>query len=398
MVAAGLALPLGASAKAIKPQILVSFSGKNGSAPQGTLVADAAGNLYGTNQAGGASGKGTVFELSPPAAGKKAWATKVLLSFNGTNGSQPVAGMVFDKSGNLYGTALTGGASGDGVVFELAAPSKANGKWTETLLHSFSGTDGLNPQAGVVFDTSGNLYGATVGGGASSGGTVFKLAPPQAGQKTWTLSTLFSFNGNSNGAQPTGTLILDKAGNIYGTTVNGGVLSDGIAYELSAPGGGGTPWNEIVLQSFGAANGIQPYAGLVADGSGNLYGTTVKGGAHSDGAVFKLTPPATGSETVLYSFSGTDGNYPFANLAIDANGNLFGVTGGGGTRGYGTVFEVSPPGAGKTNWTEKVLTSFTSTNGAGPSAAVLLDSTGDIFGTTAGGGAHKDGTAFKLKP
>jgi uncharacterized repeat protein (TIGR03803 family) len=398
LTAAGCAVPLGASAKALTPKILTSFTGTNGSQPQGALVADAAGNLYGTDQAGGSSNKGTVFELVKPAAGKKNWTAKVLLDFNGTNGSQPVAGLVFDKSGNLYGTALTGGASGDGVVFELAAPAKGKTKWTETLLHSFSGTDGLNVQAGVIFDAAGNLYGATLGGGASSAGTVFRLAPPAQGQTTWTLSTLIAFNGTSNGFTPTGTLILDKAGNLYGTTVSGGASNDGVAFELSPFSGGGTPWNETVLQSFGGTNGIHPYAGLVADGSGNVYGTTVAGGASGDGTVFKLTPPATGTETVLFSFSGANGNYPFANLTIDAKGNLFGATGGGGKSGEGTIYEVSPPPAGQTVWTEKVLTAFTGKNGASPSAAVLLDSAGNIYGTTVTGGARNDGNAFELTP
>jgi uncharacterized repeat protein (TIGR03803 family) len=391
-----LVLPLGASAKGLKPKILVSFSGSNGSEPQGTLVADAAGNLYGTDQAGGSNGKGTVFELSPPAAGKKAWKTSVLFTFNGTNGSQPVAGLVFDKSGNLYGTALTGGASGAGAVFELVAPSAGQKKWTEQLLFSFNGTDGQNPQAGVIFDASGNLYGATVSGGASNAGTVFKLSPAAPGQP-WTLSTLISFNGTSGGYIATGTLIMDNAGNIYGTTVKGGNDGDGVAYELSPRSGGSTPWTEIVLASFGGVNGVNPYAGLVADSSGHLYGTTATGGTANDGTVFELTPPGTGTEQVLVSFSGADGNYAFPNLAIDTKGNLFGATGGGGKFGKGTVFEVTPPAPGKSKWMEKVLTSFTGANGEGPSAAVL-DSAGNLFGTTVNGGTHNDGTVFELKP
>jgi uncharacterized repeat protein (TIGR03803 family) len=398
MVAAGLTLPFAASAKALKPQILVSFTGAKGIEPQGTLVADAAGNLYGTNQAGGAAGKGTVFELSPPAGGKKAWTTKLLFTFTGSNGSLPVAGLVFDKAGNLYGTALTGGASGDGAVFELVAPATGKAKWTEKLLFSFGGSNGLNPQAGVIFDTSGNLYGAAIGGGASSAGTVFRLTPPTGGQTAWTLTTLFSFNGTSTGDAPTGTLIMDKAGNIYGTTVDGGTANDGIAYELSPPSGGGTQWTEKVLASFGAGNGIQPYAGLVADSSGNLYGTTTGGGAFNHGTVFELTPPGTWTEKALLSFDGTDGAYPFPNLAIDASSNLFGATGGGGKKGKGTVFELTPPTSGKSGWTETVLTSFTGKNGEGPSAGVLLNSNGDIFGTTVNGGKHNDGTVFKLTP
>jgi uncharacterized repeat protein (TIGR03803 family) len=397
MLASGLALPLAANAKALKPQILVSFSGANGSAPQGALVADAAGNLYGTDQAGGRSGKGTVFELSPPAAGKKAWKAKVLFDFDGATGSQPVAGLVFDKSGNLYGTALTGGASGDGAVFELMAPAEGKSKWTEKLLHSFGGTDGLNPQAGVIFDASGNLYGATVGGGSAGAGTVFRLTPHAGGQASWTLSTLFTFNGSSDGYLPTGTLIMDKSGNIYGTTVNGGGANDGVAWELSPPGGGGVPWTEKVLASFGGSNGIEPYAGLVMDGSGDLYGTTANGGAYNHGTVFELSPPGTWGETVLLSFNGTDGAYAFPNLAIDSTGKLYGATGGGGKNGDGTVFELTPPAQGKTGWTETVLAAFTGKNGAGLSAGVLLEG-GDIFGTAVNGGKHHDGTVFKLTP
>ncbi len=397
MVAASLALPFGAGAKALKPQILVSFAGFNGSAPQGALVADAAGNLYGTDQAGGSSGEGTVFELSPPAQGKKAWKTKVLFDFNGTNGSVPVAGMVFDSSGNLYGTTLTGGASNDGAVFELVAPANGQTKWTEKLLYAFSGADGLEPQAGVIFDASGNLYGATIGGGSGNAGTVFKLTPPTGGQNSWTLSTLFAFNGSSDGYLPTGTLIMDKSGNIYGTTVNGGTANDGIAYELSPPVGGGVPWTEKVLASFGAGNGVDPYAGLVLDSAGNLYGTTANGGAYNHGTVFELTPPGTWTEQILLSFNGNDGAYAFPNLVIDSSGDLYGATGGGGKSSKGTVFELTPPAKGKGGWTETVLTSFTGKNGEGPSAAVLLDG-GNIFGTAVNGGKHNDGTVFELTP
>jgi uncharacterized repeat protein (TIGR03803 family) len=248
----------------------------------------------------------------------------------------------------------------------------------------------------VIFDSAGNLYGATVGGGSGNAGTVFKLSPPAGGQTAWTLSTLFAFNGSSNGYLPTGTLIMDKSGNIYGTTVNGGTANDGVAYELS-PAGGGVPWTEKVLVSFGASNGIEPYAGLVLDSAGNLYGTTANGGAYNHGAVFELTPPGTWTEQVLLSFNGTDGAYAFPNLTIDASGTLYGVTGGGGKTGDGTIFKLTPPAKGKTGWTETVLTSLTGKNGDGPSAAVLLEG-GDIFGTAVNGGKHNDGTVFKLTP
>ena len=380
-------------------KVLVAFKGPNGDQPQGVLVSDAAGNLYGTTTAGGKSNDGTVFELIAPAAGKKVWREKVLVSFNGTNGNLPAAGLILDKAGNLYGTTLEGGASNDGTVFKVAKPASGKSVWTESVLVSFDGTNGQNTQAGLVSDAAGNLYGTTNFGGANSDGTVFEASPPASGHGAWTETVLFSFNG-TDGEFVADALIFDTKGNLYGTTNEGGASGDGTVFELSPPTSGGA-WSETVLASFSGTNGENPYAGLVADSSGNLYGTTAKGGTHGGGTVFKLSPPGgrTGwVETVLLNFKGSDGNYPFAGLTLGSGGDLYGVTGGGGRFGDGIAFKLAPPAGGKRAWTETVLAAFDGTDGEGPSADLVFGKTGDLYGTAVVGGKANEGNVFQLSP
>jgi uncharacterized repeat protein (TIGR03803 family) len=198
-------------------KILLAFKGSNGAQPQGALVSDTAGNLYGTTTIGGKSNDGTVFELIPPAAGKKAWKQKVLVSFNGTNGNLPAAGLILDKAGNIYGTTLEGGASNDGTVFKLTKPAAGKAVWTESVLVSFDGANGQNSQSGLVLDSAGNLYGTTNFGGANSDGTVFEASPPASGNGAWTETVLFSFN-ETDGKFVADALIFDTKGNLYGTT------------------------------------------------------------------------------------------------------------------------------------------------------------------------------------
>ena len=266
----------------------------------------------------------------------------MLYSFTGSDGSEPFAGLIADSSGNLYGTTQSGGASGGhGVVFKLS-PSG-----TETVLHTFTGgSDGGIPRAGLIADTGGNLYGTTAGGGASNAGTVFKLSP------SGTETVLYSFTG-SDGSGPFAGLIADSSGNLYGTTQSGGASGGhGVVFKLS-PGG-----TETVLYSFtGGSDGGTPRAGLIADSSGNLYGTTQFGGPGCGGVgcgvVFKLSP--SGTETVLYSFTGSDGSGPFPGLIADSSGNLYGTTlSGGASGGHGVVFKLTgagfaPPPAYVTN-------------------------------------------------
>ena len=307
----------------------------------------------------------------------------VLHSFahNGTDGSASFAGLAIDTKGNLYGTTYNGGANNSGMVFKVT-PSG-----TETVLHSFGGAYGANPYfSGVVRDTAGNLYGTTTAGGANGFGTVFKLSP------TGTETVLHSFAADGkDGSHPYARLAIDKTGNLYGTTPVGGANNFGTVFKVTPSG------TETVLYSFkGGTDGCNPNnAGVVLGKNGVLYGTTSGCGANAVGTVFKLTP--TGTETVLHSFAndGTDGFSPYAGLAIDTKGNLYGTTYFGGASGFGTVFKLTPTG------TETVLHNFANDgkDGCHPeNSGLVLDVTGNLYGTTTVGGASGLGTVFKLTP
>jgi uncharacterized repeat protein (TIGR03803 family) len=305
--------------------VLYSFTGSpDGSAPLAGLGLDAMGNLYGTTANGGASHTGTVFKLD--ITGKET----VLHSFAGapTDGSKPLAGLIRDKAGNLYGTTAFTGPFFNGTVYKLDTTGK------EILLYSFLGEpDGCLPAAGLVRDEAGNLYGTTEYGGAFNNGTVFKL--DAAGNET----VLHSFAGGQDGYTPAAGLVPDEAGNLYGTTEGGGAFGVfGTVFKLDATG------NLTVLHSFGGAptDGEFPLAGLIRDKAGNLYGTTEVGGAFNNGTVFKVD--STGKETVLHSFAGSpsDGGFPQGGLILDKAGNLYGTTGKGGASNLGTIFKLSP--------------------------------------------------------
>ena len=330
---------------------LLSFQGSSGYSPGGYgplggLVADEAGNLYGTAQAGGVHGYGVVFKLAPD--GKGGWIETVLYAFNGTDGSQPVASLTFDKAGNLYGTTSFGGARayGRGNVFKLSP--NPDGTWTESVLLTFNGADGWRPLGGLTFDAAGNLYGTTdEGGGHKYFGNVYKLSPGADGK--WTETVLHSFDG-TNGGYGIGNVVLDKAGNVYGTTFGGGgtacEFGCGVVFELS-PNSNGT-WTYSVLYRFtGASDGADPYAGLAIDEGGNLYGTTAFGGdfvcLSGCGVVFKLARDQHDQWTysVLNSFNVSDGTAPESNVILGPNGTLLGTTVSGGS-GNGVVFEVAP--------------------------------------------------------
>lgn len=310
----------------------------------------------------------------------------ILHSFhnNGKDGTKPRAGLIRDAKGNLYGTTPSGGTYNNGTVFELT-PSG-----TETILHSFNpnGGDGTGPFASVIRDAQGNLYGTTCCGGAYLSGTAFKLTP----SGTETILHSFSFN-TADGYGPVASLLRDTKGNLYGMTPTGGTYRGGVIFELTSSG------NESILHSFDDSNttdGYAPEAGLIMDGSGNFYGTTNAGGTEggtSYGTVFEMTP--SGTLTVLHTFGiGTDGGNIWAGLVRDAQGNLYGTTDQGGTYGYGTVFEVTPSG------TETILHSFNNdgTDGYGLVAGLVIDSSGNLYGTTELGGTYTYGTVFELTP
>ncbi len=398
---------------------LHSFTGGTDCAhPYAGLIFDQNGALYGTTYDGGALHQGTVFKLTPPAVGQTAWTETVLHSFTGgTDGAHPYAGLIFDQNGALYGTTVVGGASDFGTVFKLTPPATGQTAWTETVLQSFrGGTDGAYPLAGLIFDQNGALYGTTGGDGAGTGscvgscGTVFKLTPPAVGQTAWTETVLHRF-GDTDGNSPSVGLIFDQNGALYGATQAGGSSGQGTVFKLTPPAVGQTRWTETVLFAFTSdTDGGLPEGGLIFDQNGVLYGTTVVGGASDIGTVFKLTPPAIGqtawTETVLYSFTGgTDGGYPDAGLIFDQNGALYSTTQVGGALGNcfgdgcGTVFKLTPPAIGQTAWTETVLYSFTGgTDGAYPVAGLIFDQNGALYGTTGGGVAWSQGTVVKLTP
>ncbi len=338
-------------------KVLHNFRGKDGVEPSGSLIFDTGGNLYGTTQEGGAGlckdqnrlliGCGTVFELSPAGGGR--WTEKVLYSFvnNGADGFEPKAGLIFDASGNLYGTTFVGGAYGYGTVFKLS-PS-AGGSWTETVLHNFNqdGTDGVGPNASLIFDAAGNLYGTTVGGGPGVNGTVFELTPLGGG--SWAEAVLHNFNDMDEGYDSQASLIFDASGNLYGTVAfggAGGVDAEGSVFELTPVAGGS--WTTTVLHNFNenGTDGATSTAGVIFDATGNLYGTTEDGGPRNVyGTVFELTPQTGGgwTEKILHDFgNGSDGVNPLAGLIFDAAGHLYGTTAGGGAYGGGTVFEIKP--------------------------------------------------------
>jgi len=306
----------------------------------------------------------------------------VLYSFRDADsgdGGQPYAGLV--KRSNFYGTTVNGGAYGAGTVYRVTAKGK------ETVFYSFGSQsgDGLNPYAGLVKDKTGNLYGTTFWGGAYGAGTVYRVTAK--GKET----VLYSFGSQSGDEYfPFGGLVMDKTGNLYGTTGVGGAYNLGMVYKVTPAG------TETVLHSFQSqsGDGYYPYAGLVMDKTGNLYGTTYGGGAYGEGTVYKVAP--AGTETVLYSFGSQagDGANPFAGFIMDKKGNLYGTTDWGGTYGAGTVYKVTPAG------TETILYSFGSQSGDGanPQACLVMDKTGNLYGTTYGGGAYGSGTVYKVTP
>ena len=299
----------------------------------------------------------------------------VLYSFpNGIDGFFPAAGLTGDTSGNLYGTTSNGGAADAEVVYKL------DNTGHETVLYTFTGgTDGNGPFAGVIQDSAGNLYGTTRGGGAANSGVVFRV--DTAGQET----VLYSFTGGADGETPNG-VIRDSADNLYGTTSRGGAAGWGVVYKLDTTG------HETVLYSFtGGTDGGRPAAGVIRDSAGNLYGTTSQGGAAKAGVVYEVD--TTGHETVLYNFTGgTDGDGPQAGVIRDSAGNFYGTTVGGGAGGAGVVYKVDTSGH------ETVLYAFPAggEGGGGPWAGVIRDHAGNLYGTASWGGAAGYGVVYMV--
>ena len=366
-----------------------------------------AGAFYGTTTGGGPRDAGTVFAVKLV---NGVWKEKVLYAFTGADGDNPQSNVVFDQAGNLYGTTYYGGtgdcfSSGCGTVFEL---SPVNGTWTETVIYNFTGTtggnDGASPTAGLIFDATGNLYGTTTQGGASDAGTVFKLTPAGG---SWAETVLYNFAGMPDGAAPLGNLIFDRAGNLFGTTAAGGTYNhrnpfgDGTIFELS-PNPDGS-WTETVLHTLGAgADGASPEAGLIADPAGNLYGTALYGGGTPNGGhgtVFQLAlSNGVWTESVISNFTVPGGgNFPQSAVILDQAGNVYG-TASGGTGRNGVIFKLSLVNGA---WTHTPFYTFPDTlSGIHPLGSPLMDKAGNLYGTTVTGGpgCGCHGVVYMLAP
>lgn len=385
-------------------QVLHHFTaGADGSSPYAGLTMDRAGNLYGTAVAGG-RGFGVVFQLSHRGSG---WIFKPLYSFTGgANGEGPIAGVVVGPNGSLYGTTYGGGnqgcgGAGCGTVFNLRPPthfcSAISCPWNQTVLYRFNGgADAANPLfSSVTFDSAGNMYGTTQnGGGSGCGGpgcgTVYQLSPNGS---SWTEHVLYSFTGGGDGASPNAGLTLDAIGSLYGTTKMGGANSNGTVFKLSHSGSG---WTQSVVHEFqgGANDGFWPVGGLIFDSAGNLYGTTNSGGSAGGGTAFEI--PAAGSESVLFNFAGGLEGGAYDNLVMDAAGNLYGTTYDDGAFDHGSVFKLTPTQGG---WMRTELYAFTGgIDGRCPYGRVVIDAQGNLYGTTEAGGNFGAGVVWEITP
>lgn len=393
-----------AAAQAQTFNVLYTFNGNtDGTNPVAGITLDRAGNLYGTTSAGAQAGFGSVYRLAPSGTG---WSFSLLYAFQGLtedsqDGGSPYSRVTIGPDGALYGTTRIGGNGvngggcreehGCGTIYRLQA--QLGGGWKESLLYQFGYYDGENPAYGdVVFDRAGNLYGSTRNGGANSQGAIFKLAPENGG---WSESVIHSFSG-ADGSAPLGGPAIDSAGNLYGTTSLGGTQGYGIVYRLQAAGAN---WAATVLHSFQGNDGITPASNVVLDSSGDIYGMTQAGGLIGDGGTFELTADAEGlwSLATLYSFRGASpqgGSY--RTLAMDRAGNMYGTTATEGAYHLGSIFKLTFTNG---TWLYTTLHDFTGGNdGANPYGSLSFDAAGNIYGTAEYGGLYGNGTVFQITP
>jgi uncharacterized repeat protein (TIGR03803 family) len=359
---------------------LYSFSGGDGISPNGGLVSDGQGNLYGTTNKGGTGGTGshdgTIFRYNVNMG-----AFTTLFNFSGSPGLYPNGGLVLDALGNLYGTTTNGGNNDYGTIFRYNVKT---GVFT-SLFSSFNDTNGRSPNGGLVLDSKGNLYGTTTNGGHNEFGTVFKY-----NVNTRIFTSLYSNFLGTDGRYPNGGLVLDSQGNLYGTTSNGGHNDFGSIFKYNVNGGGYTS----LYNNFLGTDGRFPNGGLVLDSQGNLYGTTSNGGHNDFGSIFEYNVNGGGYASLYSNFLGTDGRYPDGGLVLDSQGNLFGATTNGGHNDFGSIFQYNVNGGGYTS----LYNNFLGTNGLSPNGGLFLDGQGILYGTTQAGGNSNDGTIFSIFP
>ena len=328
-------------------------------------------------------------------------------------GFHPLGTLAVAKNGDLYGVTNGGGACNGSTIYKLTAPRTRGGAWTQTVLYEYTGNTEF--PISMVIDKDGILYGT--GEGPNTSGFIFSLTPPRPGKDTWKYAVLYTLNGKSDGSSPQGNLVFDAGGNLYGATELGGDpnclngQTCGTVFELKRPNMNGGKWRFSVLHTFtGAPDGAQPFAGVTLDQSGNLYGTTFRGGNFDWGAVYRLEKPTKKgrpwTETTLNSFNlgGDNNTSPASPLILDNSGNLYGTAGGGdlncqGGFGCGVVFELSPPAKKHGTWAYANLYAFQGGNdGINPSGYMVFDSVGNLYGTTQAGGGTNGGTAYRMSP
>jgi uncharacterized repeat protein (TIGR03803 family) len=416
------ALAIASPANAATFSTVFNLGESSGEAPIGALIPDGADGFFGT----ASSGNGTVYQLSPPTGSNKPWTAKTIYGFKGgtKDGITPWAGVTRDDStGALYGTTTLGGANDGGIAFQLTPPAKNKTAWTETVIHNFTGLAGAssNPEFGALIrDASGNLYGTTWYGGPNVAGTVFELSPPASGHGAWPFEVLYTFTGGSDGSNPAGGLAFGKSGTLVGTAYQGGIggrTGPGTIFQLTPPPKGQSAWDFKVLHSFTGTDGAAPIATpLYIASTENFYGTTTEGGiydttgtkAHNvhNGVVYELSPPPKGQTawtyTVLHDFKSSQGSYLEAGVVQDSAGNLFGGAFDGGAnngKGWGTVFEVTPPASKTAPWGFSLLHVIPASESLGDNvSSIMLDSDGTLYGTTEYGGTDAGGTIFAVVP
>jgi len=421
-----LAILAGPAAFAQTFTTLYNFQGSpDGTAPQATVIVGSSGSLYGTTYAGGANKDGTVFDLSPPSSPGGAWTESVLYSFQGTpDGLNPSAGVTFGSSGTLFGTTYRGGSGiyAGGTIFELTPPSTTGAAWSETVLYNFPGNfrdhGGTGAPLGTLLLSGGGRMFGTAGGNCvqpfKEPSIVFELTPPAVPGDAWTEFIIYNFDPNPQVGCDLRAGVISQGGTLYGTAYGGGNYNAclnafagcGTVYELTPPAATGGKWTATAIHIFSnAPDGALPSAPLTAGPGGVIYGTTTAGGISTCGCgiVFQLIPPATPggawTETILYSFTGAngDGASPAGDMLLAANGSLYGTTTGGGSASRGTVFQLAPPSVPGGAWTETVLHSFSGTDGSKPNGLTQGPGT-TLYGSTQSGGTHGSGTVFSITP